>query len=168
MNLYLLCGLAFAGKTTLASILSRHARAEVVSLDEINASRGLHGGEGIPDEEWVRTHHEALRQVESTLAAGRPVVVDDTNCFRFLRDNYRAVAEAQGADTILLYIDRPLELLLDRIRENDESRSRASVRISILLDLARKFEPPGPDEDAVLVPDVPLEVWVDRQFARNG
>lgn len=166
MNLYLLCGLAFAGKTTLASLLSRHAGAEVVSLDEINASRGLHGGEGLPDEEWVRTHQEALRQVESTLAAGRSVVVDDTNCFRFLRDNYRAVAEAKGARTIVLYLDRPLDLLLDRIRENEETRSRASIKIPILLHLAQKFEPPGPDEEAMVVPnDVPLEVWVARQFA---
>src|SRR4029077_883183 len=44
MSLYLLCGLAFSGKTTLASILSVRLPAVVVSLDAINASRGLDGG----------------------------------------------------------------------------------------------------------------------------
>ena len=49
-GLYLLCGLAFSGKTTLTAALSRHLGAAVVSLDAINASRGLQGGMGIPVE----------------------------------------------------------------------------------------------------------------------
>src|SRR4029079_3355962 len=96
MTLYLLCGLAFSGKSTLAAALSRLTGAVVVSLDEINASRGLYGGMGIPDEDWGRTHTEALSLVEAALRAERSVVVDDTNCFRFLRDNYRQIADRRG------------------------------------------------------------------------
>ncbi len=54
--LTLVCGLAFAGKSTLAAAIAEHQGAVVVSLDEINARRGLHGGTGIAPEEWVRTH----------------------------------------------------------------------------------------------------------------
>ena len=167
--LYVLCGLAFSGKSTLAAVLARHVEAVVVSLDEINASRGLDGGAGIPAEEWARTHQEALRVVERALAAGRSVVVDDTNCFRFLRDNYRAVAGPHGARTLVLYLERPLALILDRIRENEKIRSRPTVTPAVLQDLARKFEPPDADEESLVVPpDVPIEDWVAWHVARSG
>jgi predicted kinase len=165
VNLYLLCGLAFSGKSTLAAVLARRCGAEVVSLDEINAGRGLDGGAGIPEEEWVRTHQEALRRVDQGLAAGRPVVMDDTNCFRFLRDSYRAVAERHGARVRVLYLDRPLALLAERRRENERTGIRAPIAEPVLLDLVRKFEPPGADEDVLLVPpDSSLEEWVAEQI----
>lgn len=164
-ELYLLCGLAFSGKTTLAAALARHLGAAVVSLDEINALRGLHGGEGIPVEEWARSHREALQQVGDLLAAGRSVVVDDTNCFRFLRDDYRAVAKLHGARTKVLYLDVPLAMVLDRMRENDRTRTRASVTDSVLLDLVDKFEPPNEDENVLVFPaGAAPDAWVARYF----
>ena len=165
MHLYLLCGMAFAGKTTLASALARHLQAEVVSLDEINAARGLFGGVGIPDAEWVRTHEEALRQVGRALEAGRPVIVDDTNCFRFLRDNYRRVAALHGAGATVIYLDRPFGLLLDRLQENERTQARSPVTEPVLLDLAQKFEPPAADEDVLVFPaDVAAETWITERF----
>jgi predicted kinase len=157
--------LAFSGKTTLAAALARHLGAAVVSLDEINASRGLHGGEGIPAEEWMRSHEEALRQVEDLLAAGRSVIVDDTNCFRFLRDNYRVVAQRHGARTTVLYIAAPLALILERRRENDRTRTRAAVTEPVLFDLLEKFEIPAVDENVVVFPfDAVPETWVARHL----
>jgi predicted kinase len=165
MDLYLLCGLAFSGKTTLAAALGRHLGAAVVCLDEINASRGLQGGAGIPVEEWARSHEEALRQAEDLLAAGRSVIVDDTNCFRFLRDDYRAVAERHGVRTTVLYIGAPLGLVLERRRENDRTQARASVAEPVLLDLVEKFEMPAADENVLVFPfDAVPEAWVARHL----
>ena len=165
MDLYLLCGMAFSGKSTLAAVLACHVGAEVVSLDEINLSRGHLGGLGIPTEEWARTHQEALREVERCLEAGRSVIVDDTNCFRFLRDNYRAIAGRHGARTTVIHLDCPLELLRERIRENDQTLSRTTVTEPVLLDLANKFEPPDADEHVIAFPPgVAAEAWVARQL----
>ena len=152
MPLYLLCGLAFSGKSTLAAALAERVQGVVVSLDEINAERGLLGGLGIPDEEWGRTHAEALARVEQGLRAGRPVIVDDTNCFRFLRDNYRAVAERCGVDTKVVYLDCPLSLVQERLRQNEKTLARASVTQSVLLDLVQKLEVPTSDEDVFRLP----------------
>jgi predicted kinase len=169
MSLYLLCGLAFSGKTTLAAVLARDLPAVVVSLDAINASRGLDGGAGIPEEEWARTHQEALGQVERALQAGESVIVDDTNCFRFLRDNYRSIADRYRADTIVIYLDAPLARVRERIRANDQTRSRGSIADSVLMDLAEKFELPAADEEVLVVPaDASPEVWVDHVLARTG
>jgi pimeloyl-ACP methyl ester carboxylesterase/predicted kinase len=169
VKLYLLCGLAFSGKSTLAAAISRELDAVVVSLDEINSSRGLQGGLGIPDAEWARTHEEALRRVESSLRAGRDTVVDDTNCFRFLRDAYRAVADRFGAATIVIHLDVPVNLALERLRANERSRSRAPVTESILLDLARKFERPAPDETVLVFPEsADPAAWVSRNLSASA
>jgi predicted kinase len=163
MSLYLLCGLAFSGKSTLAAAISRHAGAAVVSLDEINASRGLYGGVGIPDEEWGRTHAEALGLVDAALREGLPVVVDDTNCFRFLRDNYREIADRHGVPSVVIHVVVPLGLALSRRRANDLDPLRAPVTESVMLDLVEKFEWPAADETVLVFPgDADPEVWVSR------
>ncbi len=152
MTLYLLCGLAFAGKSSLAAAIAAQTGAVVVSLDDINAERGLSGGLGIPDREWAASHRAALAQTEDALSRGLSVVVDDTNCFRFLRDDYRAVAGRVGATCIVIYLDAPLSLIRARLSDNDRTLARPRVTEEVLLDLVRKFEAPGPDEPTLRFP----------------
>jgi predicted kinase len=104
-RLVLLCGKSFSGKTTVAHALAPRLQARVVSLDEINSRRGLWGGDGIPAEEWVRTHELASNEVRNLLRAGTSVVVDDTSSPRFLRDGWRSLAAGLGVGFTLLYVD---------------------------------------------------------------
>lgn len=165
MTLYLLCGLAFSGKSTLAAALRRRLGCALVGLDELNARRGLHGGQGIPGEEWARTHREALGEVEAALQAGRSVIVDDTNCFRFLRDGYRRIAERHGVPAVVLYLEAPLALVRARMRANEIEPSRAPVTEAVLLDLVEKFEPPAADETVIVFPaGASPEDWVAVNF----
>lgn len=165
MNVYLMCGLAFSGKSTIASAIQRLRGAAVIRLDDLNAARGLRGGLGIAAEEWGRSHREAMARLEEALRAGRDVVVDDTNCFRFLRDGYRAVADRFGAETRILYLDAPLELVRRRMRGNEHEPSRHPVTEPVLLDLIRKFQPPAGDEPVLRVPpDCDAEEWVARHL----
>ncbi|MEM9555740.1 MAG: ATP-binding protein [Acidobacteriota bacterium] len=160
---YVLCGLSFAGKSTLAGVIAEHTGAAIVSLDAINAKRGLYGGEGVSAEEWGRTHDLALEQLDRLLGSGQAVVVDDTSCFRFLRDNYRAVARRRAAPCVVLHVDVPLETALARRAANDDSPTRATVTEAILRDLARTFERPEADETTwVLAPRDDPSTWVRR------
>jgi predicted kinase len=158
-------GLAFAGKSTLGRRLVERTEAALLSLDDINAERGLHGGTGIPAEEWMKTHREALARLAALLELGLSVVVDDTNCFRWLRDDYRTVADRWSVPVTVVYLDVPLDLALQRARENDVSRHRPVVTEEILRELARTFEAPGPDEQVVVFrsPE-PVEAWIERWF----
>jgi predicted kinase len=54
-TLYLMCGLSFSGKTTLARKIVERLQCAYISLDDINAERGLWGGDGISVGEWERT-----------------------------------------------------------------------------------------------------------------
>jgi predicted kinase len=156
-----MCGLAFSGKTTLATAIAKRAAAAVVSLDDINAARGLQGGVGISDNDWTLTHQQALESAETALANGQSVVVDDTNCFRFLRDNFRAVAKRHGVATVVVYCEVPLSIAMGRMRANEISPTRPPVTEAVLAELARKFEPPESDERThIFQPDSDVASWV--------
>jgi predicted kinase len=163
MRLFLMCGLAFAGKSTVARSLAARMGAEVVSLDAINAERGLHGGTGMPVEEWARTHQIALGRVRELLAGGASVIVDDTNCYRSLRDRYREAAAKRGVPTTVVVLRVGLEEALARARLNEQTRIRLRVTEAVLRDLAARFEWPHSDEEIVaLEPDADLDEWLSR------
>src|SRR2546427_6060240 len=95
-RLFMMCGIAFSGKTTVAKQLVRALACAYISLDEINADRGLYGGEGIAVEEWERTQGIALERMKELMTHGEDIVLDDTNCFRWLRNRYREFAHQNG------------------------------------------------------------------------
>lgn len=149
-TLYLLCGLSFAGKSTLARALEERFGWALVSLDAINAERGLDGGGGIAGEEWQRTLEEAHRRAAEILAAGRSVLLDDTHCWRSLRDAGRDLAMEHGARCRVLYLEVPETELGRRMEENRRTGARNAIAPEIFAELLAGFEPPGPDEDVVL------------------
>jgi predicted kinase len=160
--LVLLCGPAFSGKSTLAARLSRRWGFRVVSLDEINARRGLQGGQGIPDAEWVKTVGVAREEVRSLLAlAEARVVVDDTLCFRFLREDFARVAAEAGRQSVLLVLGTPLEKVRRRITENAQHPVRGDIAPAVLERHLATFEWPGADEPHRVVHDpAGLDAWL--------
>jgi len=163
--LLLLCGPAFSGKTTLADHLARAWRFRVVSLDEINARRGLWGGEGVPEAEWARTASIARAQARELLAdpASR-VVVDDTFCFRFLRRDFAALAGEVGRSSRLLLLATPVDELRRRIAENEKAPGRRGIRGDVLERHLASFEWPGDDEPHVGVSDASaLDRWLAHE-----
>jgi predicted kinase len=151
VSLVLLCGKSFSGKSTVARALAPRLRARIVSLDEINERRGLWGGDGIPVEEWVRTHELAADEVRGLLTSGTSVVVDDTSSPRFLRDRWRSLAVDAGAGFTLLYVDVDDDTVRRRRDGNRLDPRRRDVADDVLEQHLADFEPPADDEDAVRV-----------------
>ena len=149
-RLWLLCGLAFSGKSTLARAIAVARGARVISLDAINEERGVgFGGEGLPPEVWGETFELALERLDTALKRGEEVVIDDTSCFRFLRDGYRGVARRHGCRVILVVLDVPAREIRRRRRENAASGVRRPIRDEVFDRLADTFEWPGAEEHPV-------------------
>jgi predicted kinase len=148
-KLVLMCGTSFSGKSTVARDLAPRLGATIVSLDEINERRGLWGGDGIPVEEWMRTHEIANAEVREGLSKGVSVVVDDTSSPRFLRDGWRSLAAELSAEFVLVYLDIDHDTIRRRRAENQLDPSRRDV--AVLEQHLADFEPPQPDENAVRV-----------------
>jgi predicted kinase len=166
-HVVLFCGPAFSGKSTLANHLVQRLASLYISLDEINAQRGLHGGFSIPPAEWQRTHQLALAALKKGLAAGTlSTVIDDTNCYRFLRDAYRNVASSFGVPVVTIVIRIPPLQLLSRVTFNQDESVRRGVSGPALERQLATFEWPAQDEAPCLyyTPEEPPDAWVSRHF----
>ncbi|HJV61938.1 MAG TPA: ATP-binding protein [Albitalea sp.] len=152
MSLLLMCGVAFSGKTTLARRIAAQCGHHRICLDELNAERGLGhiGPEDIPVHEWERSSHEAAARADALLAHAQPVVIDDTNNHRFLRDRYRAVAQRHGAPCLIVYLPFTLERGLERIAANRIEPARGDFPEHLYRFHVSQFEPPAHDEPTIV------------------
>lgn len=167
-TLYAMCGLSFSGKTTLAKAISSAVDAEYIGLDDINEERGLRGGEGIPGEEWERTRRIAIERLARILSAGRDVVLDDTLCFRWLRDRYAAEAKRHTARFVLIYVSTALSEIYSAMAHNDISHQRAPISSEVFQDHAISFEVPTADERPLIYSrNVPIEEWLARYVGKQ-
>src|SRR5260370_18711738 len=107
-RIYILCGLPFAGKTTLAKLLVQRLGLPRVSIDEINGERGLGFNNSlISSADWDSTYAESYRQLDAYLHAGRSVIYDAANFTRSKRDKARAVAAQSGSGGCVIYVATP-------------------------------------------------------------
>ena len=150
-GLVLLCGRSFSGKSTVAASLADSLPGRVVSLDEINEERGLHGGEGIPLSEWARTNELARDRVIAQLRDDQTVIVDDTSSPRFLRDGWRALCSSVGASMVLVYVDTSMDLIRQRLTNNRLTEHRGDVTDEVMAAHQESFEAPEEDEQAIRV-----------------
>src|SRR5687768_15063972 len=90
-TLYIMCGLPFSGKTTLARTLANECGFVHLDLDAIARANSLFPEEGINDEQWGQVFREVYRQVVALLISGKSVVFDAVNYDRVGRDRLRAI-----------------------------------------------------------------------------
>lgn len=161
-RMLLLCGPAFAGKTTLARGLVEALDAHLVSLDAINEERGVgYGGDGLLAEVWQQTLEFALDRLADFMASGRDVVIDDTSCYRWLRDAYREIARRRGYRDTVILLDTPVAEIERRRRANRLSGGRRDLRDEVFAQHMESFEYPEPDEPTVVFrPDHRPELWI--------
>lgn len=159
--LYILCGLPFAGKTTLAKILERSGISRI-AIDDINTERGVWNDEmGMSPEEWTNIYNEAYWRIDLLLSQQKSVVNDSVNYTKELRDRLRAIAEAYHARTVVIYVDIPVAEAQRRWRENRQIAGRIDVQDSDFAEVLDHFEPPTEDEHMVRYDSsVPVEDWI--------
>lgn len=144
--LYILCGLPFAGKSTLAAAVG----AELVSLDAINTARGVGlAGRAISPAEWAASYAEADRRIGQALSVGRSVVSDAAHFTRAERDHTRTIAHRYGAATCLLYLPISPHEAHRRWLANRVRRSRPDVRDEDFWPVVTHFEPPDDEPDVL-------------------
>ncbi len=149
-TVFLMCGLAFSGKTTLARHIVKEFGCAYLNLDDINDERGLWGGDGLPVDEWETTHRIAVARMNARLDDGECVVVDDTSNLRWLRDRFRKAAEEASHDLVLVYVTAPLSEIRRRMTEAGETGERRGVAQVVFEEHVDSFEEPTDDEGAVV------------------
>jgi len=67
------------------------------------AQAGSSGRDGIPVEEWKRTHALARERLATWMVTRKDALVDDVNNLRWLRDRWRAAASASCYRTLVVF-----------------------------------------------------------------
>ncbi len=144
----LVCGVAGAGKSTLARELERDGYV-LLSFDEAAWDAG-HREHPVPQDVADAVHAELTERLLSLVAQGRDVVVDTSFWSRASRDRYRAALAPTGVVPVVWFLDVPRDVVLARL-----ARRRGAGPDDVLVppDLAERyldgFERPTADEGPI-------------------
>jgi len=147
-TLYIMVGVGFTGKTTLAKKISEHFSISLVSQDAIffENKKQLNLIKD-DDEHWEILLNMCKDKIRKLLKDGKSVVFDNVNLRRKHRDDLRTIAKEFGGKSVVVYLDTPEELLNSRQDKNKLSRDRHDVEQKHLDDAKAQLEIPTADED---------------------
>lgn len=144
-QLLLLCAPAFAGKTSLS--LALEARGWLrISTDDLLRARGLEPGQGLAPEVWNEASLAACAAIEAAAHGGRDVVLDDTLCFRFLRERCRQAGARAGMAIVLAVLKVSSDEIRARVQANRRQPLRQDIDDRLLETHLATFEWPSADE----------------------
>lgn len=144
VQLYLVCGLPGAGKTTRSQKIADATRALPLCADEWVL--GL--GRSLVDFEFrIRLQDCLLAHAGELLRRNMSVVIEFGSWHREERERIRQVAAREGAKSELHFVKAPLDELVRRVRARGGSDAE-TLATNVLLKDYGKFEEPIPEEIA--------------------
>lgn len=160
-QLYILCGLPFSGKSTLACEMGQLLSADIVELDATNAERGLGlNGKALTSEQWDETYDIGYSRTAGLLDEGTSVIFDAPNYTRSQRDVLRKLAAQHGAEAVVLFVDAPLSDCHARLLANQATPTRSDVRDEDFANVVDHFEPPDDEHPLYYTRAVAVSTWV--------
>lgn len=167
-TLYIVCGIPFAGKSTLAVAIRERLDCIEVDVDEVKAS--LYGAdtsdEALSHEDWGRVYDETNHLTDRLLRSGWNVLDASRNFRRAERDSARQMADRVGAAAITIFVDTPEAVSRQRLLSNRVTRLRHDVTDENFETILREWEAPGADEDPlVLRHGQQVDSWIQTHIA---
>ncbi len=162
VRLYVLCGLPFSGKTTLARQLASQLDLVHIEVDAVHQERGLLAArQAIERADWFAAYLRSFRRTARALQRGRSVIFDATSHRREHREQLQRLAKEHGATMTIIYLDVPWEETVRRRAENRRSPARPDVPDQDFDRVVRQFQPPQEQEGAIRYsPGEPVEAWL--------
>jgi predicted kinase len=163
VRLIIICGLSFAGKSTLADAICTEFGYPQVDVDETKLDLF---GSGIDDadlsaDEWTRIYREADARLVAHLRNGDNVVDASRNFRRRERIHARSLAERMSATVVVVYIDAPESLVRQRWAQNRYRQTRRDVSADAFEEIIAAMEPPSADEKVLVFrPDDSIANWL--------
>jgi predicted kinase len=167
-TLYILCGLPFAGKTSLGRAIAAHTNSVIVSFDDVYDA---HGEELARTRDslavWQAVRDLAGEQIAGLLRRSIPVVYDNTNFRAAHRNALRVLAEEAGGRAMVIYVNTPLAVITARRLTNARAQGREDITDADLAYVLAQWEAPLPGEDAVeFRPESDLLSWLAHLDSR--
>ncbi len=119
-KLVIICGISFAGKSTLGEAIAQRFGYAQVDVDDVKFH--LYGPECKDEElrraDWVRMYHETDQLMESYLQSGKTVIDASRNFTKEERQVARHIATQLKAEVVTICVDTPEGIARQRLLEN--------------------------------------------------
>jgi len=164
-KLIIICGLSFAGKTTLGKAITKRFGNETVDVD---VTKEKLYGPGLKDddlthEQWVKIYDETDKQIEKYLNEGKSVIDDSRNFRKFERVHAKEIAKKCGSGFITIYVNTPEEIVRQRLIENRRNQTRLDVEDKDFEEIVQVFEPPTVDENPMVFSQTDnIDEWISK------
>lgn len=151
-TLYIMCGVGFAGKSTLAKKIAEYTGATLVSQDAMYFEKEEELNiDPDSDEQWRMILDMSQNRIKEELNKGNSVVFDDTSLQVNNRDELRRIAKETGAETKVVFLDTPIEVQKERQAKNRITGERHDVEQHHLDKAIEDLQPPTEDEHVIVV-----------------
>ena len=128
-RLIVVCGLSFAGKSTLGNAICAELGFPQVDVDQTKLE--IFGRtvsfEELTAEQWNRIYRETDDRIANLLRNGKSVVDASRNFRKAEREGVRSIAKSVSAEVVVIYVDAPEWLVRQRRAENRDSETRTDI-----------------------------------------
>lgn len=170
-KLIIMCGRAFAGKTTLAGLIVRRFGYAAVDVDETKVRLF---GDAVDDAalaraDWIKIYQDTDALIGRYLDSGQSVVDDSRNFTKDERRQAHRIAVAHRAELVTVHVDTPEPITRERLLANRLTPTRHDIPDAAFEKLLNGWEPPTADEHPLpfSFPEGLVE-WVERHATMLG
>ena len=149
-KLYIMCGLAFSGKSTLARKIAERTGSILIAFDKVWVEKDKEKSVPKNAEGWRYIRNIAQAEALSFLNAGSSVVYDDNNPRKEHREELREMARKTNASPMVIYLNTPRDIINAREKANTYSQERHSVEPKNAEKVLNDFQIPTPDENVIV------------------
>lgn len=152
-KLFILCGLSFSGKTSLAQKIAECLSVTIISFDEIYEELRRKTGDDLSPqpEVWDQVKRIALLSLSENLQEGRNVVWDSTNSLRKHREELIEIGDYFGAQSIVVHVNTTLDEIRRRRQRNKFMNERSDRGSEEFEQRLRIWEDPLEGEHAIRI-----------------
>jgi len=164
--LYIITGLPFSGKSTLAKELVKRFQFERTSVDKMMNKQHLEA-QYMSQSDWNLVYSEAYQELELLLKLGKTVVFDGGSLLKSERDRLKKIAEMCGVPWKLIYVNTPKEEIIKRRKRNLKTKERDQLTDEVMNKAFSMFEEPQIDENFILFNSkINLKEWIKKNILK--
>ncbi len=167
-KLVIICGISFAGKSTLGEAIAQRFDYAQVDVDDMKFH--LYGPESKDEElsraDWVRMYHETDKLIESYLQSGKTVIDASRNFTKDERQLARHIATQLKAEVVTIFVDTPEGIARKRLLENRKKQARRDVTDTDFEEILHVWEPPTADENPLVFHNGDdIDTWIAKNIS---
>jgi predicted kinase len=156
-----MCGVAFAGKSTLARRISNATGSKIIAFDKLWVEKGKEQPVPKDAEGWRFIRKVGQDMVEKALKEGTSIVYDDNNVRFDHREELREIARKLGVQEITVYLNTPMELIRQREASNKTTGERHEVEPNNFQTVLEQLEVPTQEENVLeFRPEMNINEWL--------